>query len=854
MVFLSVYLDIILLMTKEEFYTKYASQLNKEQLQAVQSVDGPVLLLAVPGSGKTTVLVTRLGYMILCEDIDPRNILVLTYTVAATHDMGARFTSIFGEEASQNLEFRTINGICAKVITKYASMLGKSSVFELITDEKVTTKILGDILKDVMDDFPTESDIKAARTLITYAKNMMLSDEDIEDLGNEANISLSTIYKKYNAYLKQNGLMDYDDQMVYAYKMLSSSEELLKYYQDQYRYICVDEAQDTSKIQHEIIKLLAGGSENLFMVGDEDQSIYGFRAAYPEALLNFEKDHPSAKVLVMDINYRSNAKIVEAADIFIQHNKSRHKKHMQPTKSAGSDINFIEAKSRGGQNGYLLKVAKNCTRETAVLYRDNESALPLIDMLERNDISYRLKNSDMTFFTSRVVTDITNIMKFAISPDNTDLFMRIYFKLQMFLSKKEAIRLCEESQDRIEDVLDCIDYIDVRNGMIKGKCYSIRTHLNNMLKETPYKAINRICNFMGYGEFLERNGINEENKLFILRTLAGNEQTIEGFLSRLRRLQKIIKEKKPDYNSTFILSTIHSAKGLEWDRVYLMDVADGIFPSRVPERNTKDRSEIKYIEEERRLFYVAITRAKNDLNIFEIEGQPSTFIKEMNLSLGDEIKKNTEAFVKAATTAILNSSKKKDVIVPVDIASGERVVQKSYGAGVITNVSYKPNGSIKNFRVFFDNGRVGEYAFPMAFEKGLMTLESGVKTPKTQKSEFYVPDDFYFEKPEPKSVVKKAEKKTSQITKRRTGDTNKYSYWVENYPDYVVIKKEGFYWTTRDESAEVLHDQLGYKIGESFGHAVTGSPKLEAITDALKRARIQYIAIEDGEIVDQYEE
>ena len=135
-----------------------------------------------------------------------------------------------------------------------------------------------------------------------------------------------------------------------------------------------------------------------------------------------------------------------------------------------------------------------------------------------------------------------------------------------------------------------------------------------------------------------------------------------------------------------------------------------------------------------------------------------------------------------------------------------------------------------------------------------MTLESGVKTPKTQKSEFYVPDDFYFEKPEPKSVVKKAEKKTSQITKRRAGDTNKYSYWAENYPDYVVIKKEGYFWTTRDESAEVLRDQLGYKLGESAGHPITGSPKLETITDALKKARIQYIAVEDGEIVDSYED
>lgn len=152
------------------------------------------------------------------------------------------------------------------------------------------------------------------------------------------------------------------------------------------------------------------------MVGDEDQSIYGFRAAYPEALLDFEKDHSSAKVLVMDQNYRSNAKIVQAADLFIQHNKARHDKHMRSTKCAGSDINFVELKTRSNQNGYLLKVAANCDRETAVLYRDNESAIPLIDSLDRNGIDYRIKSVDMAFFTNRVVTDVTNIMKFAIDP------------------------------------------------------------------------------------------------------------------------------------------------------------------------------------------------------------------------------------------------------------------------------------------------------------------------------------------------------------------------------------------------------------------------------------------------------
>ena len=278
-------------MDQHVFLDKYTSHLNAKQLEAVCTVDGAVLLLAVPGSGKTTVLVNRLGYMIYCAGIQPEEILTLTYTVSATHDMSERFESIFGEELHGWLEFRTINGICAKIITRYGQMIGKPA-FQLITDEGVLIRVLTDILKNKMDEYPTESEIKSVKSLITYCKNMMLKTEEIEALGEKENLPLLETYKEYNAYLRSNQQMDFDDQMVYGYTLLTKSPELLAYYRNMYRYICVDEAQDTSKIQHSIIKLLAGENGNLFMVGDEDQSIYGFRAAYPQALLDFEKIIP----------------------------------------------------------------------------------------------------------------------------------------------------------------------------------------------------------------------------------------------------------------------------------------------------------------------------------------------------------------------------------------------------------------------------------------------------------------------------------------------------------------------------------------------------------------------------------
>ncbi len=613
-------------MTEDEFLDLYTTKLNKEQLEAVQAVEGPVLLLAVPGSGKTTVLVNRLGYMIYCKKIVPENILTLTYTVAATKDMANRFTQIFGDDLSERIEFRTINGICAKVIAFYGQMIGKTP-FELCTDEKYTAQLISNIYVNVVGEYPTESDIKTVRTLITYCKNMYLEDEEIKKLGKENDIELLRILRAYNNELKNRNLMDYDDQMIYTYRMLKGAPAVLKHFQDMYKYICVDEAQDTSKIQHMIISLLAGASGNLFMVGDEDQSIYGFRAAYPDALLNFEKEHPGAKVLVMDKNYRSNAKIVEAADVFIQHNKERHVKHICPTRDAKTEVELVTL-SREEQYNYLLEIAKNPVRNTAILYRDNESVLPLVDIFERRNVDYSIKSADMTFFTSKVVMDIVNILRFAYVPMDEDIFMKIYFKFQLYLSKMDAMEMCDMAAINRWDILDAAEHVHL-NPHVLGNCRSLRTHFKNMVNESPYKAIIRIENYMGYGDYLGANNI-DTNKLFILKMLAKKEKDIPSFLTRLTDLRQIILEKENVKGSKIILSTIHSSKGLEYDSVILMDVLNGVFPNKVV-RDVKKASaqEKKEYEEERRIFYVGMTRAKENLTIFKYKDRTSVFIKEL---------------------------------------------------------------------------------------------------------------------------------------------------------------------------------------------------------------------------------
>ena len=654
----------------QEFERKFPQKLNKQQKEAVQSVEGPVLLLAVPGSGKTTVLVTRLGYMIYAKGIAPEKILTVTYTVAATEDMAARFASLFGTDMADRLTFKTINGICAGIIHTYGRKTGRTP-FALLNDEKVIADTLAKIYQKTERMYATESDLQTVRTLITYIKNSMLTDAEIRELDKTADMKISAIYKEYNTWLREQKLMDYDDQMVYAYTMLQRFPELLRLYQDKFPYLCVDEAQDTSKIQHAIIALLSSRTENLFMVGDEDQSIYGFRAAYPEALLSFEKNHPGAKVLLMEENFRSGAGIVKAADTFIQKNTLRYKKHMRAVKDGEEVVKEIAVKTRDDQYRYLAAVAENCAaaqtggatgnviadragsmsdnvtadraggmhgnvtkvragaaHTVAVLYRDHECALPLIDLLERKKIPYRMRNAEISFFTHRTVLDVLNIMKLAMHPKDAETFLQVYYKINTYIRKEDALQIARISETQDISVWNAAVRYHGLSDYTMSSVQNTRMHMQQLLTERGDKAVKRILYYMGYQEYLERCGLKAD-KIEILRILGSREDSMAGLLQRLRELQDILTRKETDYSCNFILSTIHASKGLEYDTVYLMDVTDGILPAQMLKNPEKaSREERETYEEERRLFYVGATRAKSELYVFTT-GKPHSFCKEL---------------------------------------------------------------------------------------------------------------------------------------------------------------------------------------------------------------------------------
>ena len=669
-------------MTYEQFKERYNITLNKQQEEAVCTVDGPVLLLAVPGSGKTTVLVSRLGYMIYGKGIRPQQILTVTYTVAATRDMKERFISMFGEEYARQLEFRTINGISQKIL-QYFAECNHTTVYDVA--DKEAAELIKQTFHEVTGNFATESDLKDLQTGITYAKNMRLDLNEIQKM-EEKIPNFREIFQKYNKELKKRHMIDYDDQIVYALRILEQYPQVLRYFQQKYTYICVDEAQDTSKIQHDMIALLASSANNLFMVGDEDQSIYGFRAAYPQVLSSFEKTYPGAAVLFMELNYRSGSEIVEAADRFIQKNKNRHKKNVRPTREEKGSVRKIPVKNRGNQYYYLAKVAEECDKETAVLYRNHESALPLIDILERRGIPYRIRNHDTTFFSHPVVRDICDFISLAQNPWDGEIFLKIYYKMGAGISKAQAMYAIDHHVGQGALLETLLEEADV-SSYTRRQGKALLTHFQNLVHENAGKAIYRIIHFMGYGEYMDDRGM-DSGKADILKMLGDQEENLSEFQNRLIQLQQIMSEGTMHRDGNLILSTIHASKGLEYDRVYLADMIDGVLPG------VNQTKEPAAYEEERRLFYVGMTRAKNELYVFSFQnGENSPFV--------------TELF-----------SKKKVTSNPAtELKAGMRIRHLKFGKGIVQ----KCEGNTA--RVEFADGSVRNLAMSVVLGNHMITVE-----------------------------------------------------------------------------------------------------------------------------------
>lgn len=670
-------------MDKTAFEAAHMAALNPQQRAAVEAVNGPVLLLAVPGSGKTTVLITRLGYMTRVCGIAPESILTMTYTTAATYEMRSRFAAKFGAELAARMEFRTINGVAARIIALYSRMYGRTPP-ELLRNESDTTPLLTQLCQDIHHEYPAESTLKDLRTAITYIKNMCLPDAELDALETDIE-NLPELYRGYQRALKAQRRMDYDDQLCFALQILRAAPAVAAAFRKRYRYFCVDEAQDTSKVQHEIIRVLAQESGNLFMVGDEDQSIYGFRAAYPQALMDFEKTYPGAQILLMTENYRSREPILAAANHFVARNRYRRSKTITPTQGKGEPLQIVSVLRRADQLPFLFETAQNCVTETAVLFRNHESALPLIDLCERRGVPYACKAVDQTFFTNKIVRDVTDIFMLAAHPENADVFLRCYFKFGVPVTRQQALYAASQARQYGQGCWSAL----LNEDSIRPRTRAAMADVAHGLARLPHMAANDAVRFvadeLGYGKYLDKNGM-DRTKLAVLEMLGAQEPSPRALLKRLEALRQLVQNHVTPPGCKFILSTIHSAKGLEYDRVILLDVLDGILPAK-PELSCRTPAETQQYEEDRRLFYVAMTRAREQLVLFDCAVEPSGFVGEVLSQLpGHRRRQEVEpAGHRPAPPPV------RKPLPPIDITAitevGTHVRHAVFGSGTVESVS-----------------------------------------------------------------------------------------------------------------------------------------------------------------------
>ncbi|MBQ3559204.1 MAG: UvrD-helicase domain-containing protein [Agathobacter sp.] len=606
------------------FKEKHNIILNNQQERALQAVEGAVLLLAVPGSGKTTVLIDRIGYMVLVKGILPENILVLSYNKDAAQELQSRYDKKFGNVIGKKVNIRTLNSLALNIYKQHCEA-NKEHQRDLLTGTS-HINLIRQICKEIRGtSYISHGEILEVMTVISYVKNMMKEDV-IEEYDYQVD-SFSKIYIKYQQELEKRNEMDFDDQLVFAFNILKSNTKFLNQYRNTYRYICVDEAQDTSKIQHEILKLLAVGN-SIFMVGDEDQSIYGFRGAYPKALLNFRYNYRNPYILKMEKNYRSTKQIVDAAQRFISRNQGRYEKSMISERGDGDSICKIHVKNRQDQYLDILEVAKNNASDTAILYRDNDSAVVLADLLFRNNIPFNLKKPERSFYDNLVVRDIVSYLRLALNEADWSAFENIWCKGILYIKRNPKDYVCKICKKQRCSVFEALRQQEKYISRHIGEVARLQNTIKKIKEESTVQAIQTILD-AGYENYCREKHL-DVGKVEILLMLAEQEPDVEKFLERLKELDDMIKNGvNSNRDDSVLLSTIHTSKGQEYDTVYMIDVYDGRFPSSHMRAVFDSKDAATNDQEERRLFYVGITRAKNTLNLYEIQDAHSMFISEL---------------------------------------------------------------------------------------------------------------------------------------------------------------------------------------------------------------------------------
>jgi DNA helicase-2/ATP-dependent DNA helicase PcrA len=607
--------------------------LNEQQKQGVFTTEGPVLLLAGAGSGKTRVLTHRTAYLIEEKGVNPYNIMAITFTNKAAGEMRERIDDMVGY-GSESIWVTTFHSTCVRILRRHIDRIGYDTNFTIYDADDSKT-----LMKDICKRLNIDTKIYKERALlaaISSAKDELISPTEFAlratGAGDYAKRRQAEVYREYQETLRKNNALDFDDLIVKTVELLKTDPEVLNYYQERFRYIMVDEYQDTNTAQFELIRLLAGKYHNLCVVGDDDQSIYKFRGANIYNILNFEKHYPDATVIKLEQNYRSTQNILDAANAVIANNVGRKRKTLWTANDAGSKIDFEQLDTAYEEADYVARDIVQGVRsgkyhygDYAVLYRTNAQSRLFEERFIVSNIPYKIVGG-VNFYSRKEVKDILAYLK-TIDNANDDLAVRRIINVpKRGIGATTLLRVSDyaEAYDiRFYDALKRAEEIP-SVGKAATKIRPFVTFIQTMRSKMPYLSISELVKEIieetGYVKELEAEGTDEaqariENIDELLSKVVAYEEgeespTLSGFLEEVALVADI--DNLEEGNDYVVLMTLHSAKGLEFPKVFLAGMEDGLFPSYMSIVSDNSTEEL---EEERRLAYVGITRAMQELTI-----------------------------------------------------------------------------------------------------------------------------------------------------------------------------------------------------------------------------------------------
>lgn len=615
---------------------------NEAQRRAITHGAGTMLVLAGPGSGKTFVVTQRVRYLIEHHHVKPENILVITFTRAAAAEMQERFVKL-NEGRNAPVHFGTFHSIFFQILRHTYRFTARN-----IIREGDKYRLLGQIIREMPDEIRAQAQTDdSSETLqrllseISTVKNNGITPQEIRSV-TVSQAEFEYIFQAYKREMNHNKLIDFDDMVLLCRDLLISRPETLKMWQERFQYILVDEFQDICPLQYEVVRLLAKPQDNLFIVGDDDQSIYGFRGSRPEIMLNFAKDYPGAAQVLLDVNYRSRKDIVDVAGKLICHNKVRFDKQVrtQNGQLGGVRIDSFHSKLAQAQNIALL-IQQYMTQpgarysDIAIIYRTNNHTVYTADRLMKEGIPFSMKEKPRNIYDGVAAKDIMAYLRYALYEDSVEDFLRIMNRPVRYIKRLTVPRRPFQMRELIDNNRSA--------GYVIQNILDLYDNLRFIRTMNPFSAVNFIRKGIGYDAFLKRQAAEQGRdvsgdfeELDELMQLAKDFGTIPEWLEQARNYGVMMEElarqgiRQKQAEDAVSMVTMHASKGLEWKVVVLPDVNEGVIPHKKAVTDNE-------LEEERRMFYVAMTRAKEHLFIFYIQEKeagnllPSRFLDEITI-------------------------------------------------------------------------------------------------------------------------------------------------------------------------------------------------------------------------------